>query len=116
MSPSGATRVWEVRDGEVMQWSITPGQHGLECDDLDGLAGGDPAENAARIERLLDGAGKPVERCAVLLNAAAALYVSGNGWTLEESLARAREAMERGAGAAVLARLRVAAPRGGEGA
>lgn len=111
VSPSGATRVWEVRDGEVATWAIAPGQHGLECDDLDALAGGEPAENAARIERLLDGEGKSVERCAVVLNAAAALYVSGNGWTLEESVARSREALEGGAGAEVLRKLRELAPR-----
>jgi anthranilate phosphoribosyltransferase len=112
VSPSGATHVWEVRDGEVTRWAIAPGDHGLACDDLDGLAGGEPSDNAARLERLLEGAGETVERCAVLLNAAAALYVSGNGWTMEESVARAREAMERGAGAEVLAKLRGAAPRG----
>ena len=112
VSPSGSTRVWEVRDGRVTTWTIEPGGHGLECDDLDGLAGGEPAENAERLERLLAGQGRMVERCAVLLNAAAALYVSANGWTLEESVARAREALESGAGADALARLRRAAPRG----
>ncbi|MDQ3137893.1 MAG: anthranilate phosphoribosyltransferase [Gemmatimonadota bacterium] len=111
VSPAGTTRVWEVREAEVNQWAIAPARHGLECEDLDALAGGDPGENAARIERLLEGKGSTVERCAVLLNAAAALYVSGNEWTLEECMARAREAMERGAGAEVLARLRACAPR-----
>ena len=111
VSPSGATHVWEVRDGAVRQWNLAPGDLALECDDLAGLAGGEPEENATRVERLLEGEGRVVERCAVLLNAAAALYVSGNGWTLEESAARAREAMAHGAGAEVLARLRAAAPR-----
>lgn len=106
VSPSGSTRVWEVRDGRVVSWTITPEAHGLECDDLDGLAGGEPAENAERVERLLAGQGRPVERCAVLLNAAAGLYVSANGWTLEESVARARDALDSGAGTEVLARLR----------
>ena len=110
VSPSGATRVWEVREGEVGEWTIIPGQHGLECDDLVALAGGAPAENAARVERLLDGAGHDAERCAVLLNAAAAIYVSGNGWTFGESVERARTALESGAGARVLAALRTAAP------
>lgn len=113
VSPSGATRVWEVREREVREWEIAPGSLGLECDDLDGLGGGEPAENAARVERLLEGEGRLVERCAVLLNAAAALYVSGNGWTMPESVARARAALESGAGAKVLARLREAAPRDG---
>ena len=111
VSPSGSTHVWEVREGEVRRWTIAPGELALECDELDGLAGGEPEENATRVERLLEGEGRVVERCAVLLNAAAALYVSGNGWTLAESAARAHEAMTRGAGAEVLARLRAAAPR-----
>ncbi|HUR93232.1 MAG TPA: anthranilate phosphoribosyltransferase [Gemmatimonadales bacterium] len=112
VSPAGPTRIWEVRGGEVARWAITPQQHGLECEDLGGLTGGEPAENARRIERLLEGGGTKVERCAVVLNAAAALYVSGHGWSLEESASRARAAIESGAGAEVLARLRSAAPRG----
>jgi len=111
VSPSGSTRVWEVRDGRVVSWTITPEAHGLECDDLDGLAGGEPAENAERVERLLSGQGRRMERCAVLLNAAAGLYVSANNWTLEESVARARDALDSGAGAEVLARLRKASLR-----
>jgi anthranilate phosphoribosyltransferase len=113
-SPSGSTRVWEVQAGTVREWAIAPRTYGLECDDLDGLAGGSPQENAERIERLLAGGGARVERCAVLLNAAAALYVSGNGWTLEESAGRAREAMDSGAGVDVLRRLRAAAGAGAE--
>jgi len=110
VSPSGTTRVWEVRGGAVASWTISPGGFGLECHDLDDLAGGEPAQNAERLERLLEGKGRTAERCAVLLNAGTALYVSANGWTLEESVARARESLESGAGAAALARLREAAP------
>jgi anthranilate phosphoribosyltransferase len=77
------------------------------------LEGGEPAQNAERIERLLSGDdGAPAVRCAVLLNAAAGLYVSERGWTFEESLERAREALESGAGREVLERLRRAAPGG----
>jgi anthranilate phosphoribosyltransferase len=112
VSPSGTTHVWEVRDGSVGQWEVSPATLGLECDDLDGLAGGEPEENARRVERLLDGHGAPAERCAVLLNAAAALYVSGRGWTLEEAVGRARDSLERGAAMGALAALRTAAPRG----
>jgi len=48
----------------------------------------------------------------VLLNAAAGLYVSGRGWTLEESVERATRALENGAGMGVLERLRRAVPAG----
>ena len=98
VSPSGLTHGGEIRDGEVTRWQVDPADYGLRCDDLDGLAGGEPAENAARLERLLAGQGREPERCAVLLNAAAALYVSGNRWSFGESVERAREALESGAG------------------
>lgn len=107
VSPSGRTLVWEVCDGRVTEWAIEPARYGLECDDLDGLAGGEPAENARRIERLLAGeSGMPAVRCAVLLNAAAGLYVSGCGWTFEEAVERATASLESGAAAAALERLR----------
>jgi anthranilate phosphoribosyltransferase len=111
VSPSGRTGVWEIREGAVHHWSIDPAEYGLDCDDLDGLAGGEPAENAARIEALLRGADDQAARCAVLLNAAAALYVSGNDWTMGEAAERARAALESGAALAALDRLRQAAPR-----
>jgi anthranilate phosphoribosyltransferase len=87
---------------------IRPAEYGLECDDLADLAGGDPRENAQRITELLAGKGREVERCAVLLNAAAALYVSGRGWTFEQALTRARDTLDAGAAAETLARLKSA--------
>jgi anthranilate phosphoribosyltransferase len=111
ISPSGVTAVWEINDGRADSWEIDPASYGLACQDLAQLAGGEPAENATRIEELLAGAGVPAVRCAALLNAAAALYVSGNDWSMEESVDRARVALENGAGAGVLERLRKAAPR-----
>jgi anthranilate phosphoribosyltransferase len=110
VSPSGTTHVWEVREGRVARWDVAPRALGLECDDLDDLAGGEPEENARRVERLLDGHGAPAERCAVLLNAAAALYVAGRGWTLEEAADRARASLEGGAAKQALTALRRAAP------
>jgi anthranilate phosphoribosyltransferase len=75
------------------------------------LAGGEPGQNATQIEHLLSGQGKTPVRCAALLNAAAALYVSGNGWSFEEAVERGQQSLERGAAAAALQRLRAAAPR-----
>ena len=108
VSPCGRTGVWEVCDGALAEWTIEPARYGLACDDLDGLAGGEPRENAERIERLLAGERDlpAAIRCAVLLNAAAGLYVSGGGWTFEEAVARATDSLESGAAAAALERLR----------
>jgi len=111
ISPSGPTSIWEVCGPEIRQWELEPARLALGCEDVDGLAGGTPAENAERIEQLLAGDGHPAVRCAALLNAAAALYVSGNGWSLEDSADRARTSLESGAAARVLRQLREAAPR-----
>jgi anthranilate phosphoribosyltransferase len=110
ISPSGSTLVWDVSERGVNTWEVEPGAFGLECDDLEALAGGEPADNALRIERLLAGDAEKVVRCAVLLNAAAALYVSAQGWSLDEAVGRAKESLASGAAAQVLARLRKAAP------
>ncbi len=113
VSPSGPTHVWEVCGGSIAEWTIDPREHGLDCDDLDGLAGGDPGENARRIERLLAGdergdAGRAA-CCAVVLNGAAGLYVSGRGWTFGEAVERSKTALASGAGIEALERLRRAA-------
>ena len=100
ISPLGPTRVWEVRDGEVDRvGASTPDAFGLDCDDLDGLAGRRAGGEREPIERLLGRRRHVVERCAVLLNAAAALYVAGRGWTMARRLERARAALETGCGA-----------------
>jgi anthranilate phosphoribosyltransferase len=111
ISPAGRTFVWEVLDGTTRAWELHPRRYALECAELSDLAGADPADNAMRIEQLLAGQSNAAVRCAVLLNAAAALYVSGNGWSFEEAAERARVALDDGAGAEVLRRLRLAAPR-----
>jgi anthranilate phosphoribosyltransferase len=114
ISPSGSTLVWEVRGGEVDRWELEPARYGLECGDLEALAGGEPSENAARLERLFSGEADKVVRCAVLLNAAAALYVSANGWSLEQSVERAEESLRSGSAGRVLDRLRKSAPKRGQ--
>jgi anthranilate phosphoribosyltransferase len=110
VSPAGRTHIWEVTEGEIHSWELDPSRLGLQCDHLVGLSGGEPAENARAIEELLSGRGTAAIRCASILNAAAALYVSGNGWSLEESVERSRRALETGAAATALAGLRKAAP------
>jgi anthranilate phosphoribosyltransferase len=102
------TDVWEVRDGVVTRWEIDPAIHGVTVTDVSLLRGGEPSENAARIERLLAGKvdGDPAGRAAVLLNAGAAIYVAGLVDTFGEGIARAAAALSSGAGMAALERLR----------
>lgn len=108
VSPIGVTHVAEVRDGSVVEWVIDPRQLGMHAASADELAGGDPATNARIIEAVLAGEGTAGARAAVLLNAAAAIYVSGIVESLSEALEKAREALESGAGRRALERLRKA--------
>ena len=57
ISPLGCTRVLEVRNGAVSEWSIEPAQFELGSI-ADDLSGGEPAANAARVIAVLDGSGQ----------------------------------------------------------
>jgi anthranilate phosphoribosyltransferase len=109
ISPAGETAVWEVQDGSVITWRLDPGDYGLEWATVGELAGGMPEENAARIERLLEGKADESARRAVLLNAAAGIYVAGLASTYGEAVELAVEALASRRAAEVLARLRAAA-------
>jgi anthranilate phosphoribosyltransferase len=112
ISPAGLTRVWEVggpRDTGLglREWMLDPSDYDLADADLAALKGGEPGENAVRLERLLCTPGEdPAGRAAVLLNAAAAIYVSGKAASFAEGVDRARAALEEGKGAEVLGKLR----------
>jgi anthranilate phosphoribosyltransferase len=110
ISPVGETQVWEVREGDVLEWTIDPSDHGLAVRDVSVLRGGEPGVNAERLERLLEDGGDVDGRAAVLLNAGAALYVAGLARSYREGITRARAALESGAARDALARLRRASP------
>jgi anthranilate phosphoribosyltransferase len=97
ISPVGVTRLWEVQGTAVREGSLDPAALGLGCNSLAGLEGGDPAENAARIQVLFDDRAPPALRAAVLLNAAAAIYVSEGGGDWVAAAGRAEEALRSGA-------------------
>ena len=92
----GRTHVWEVMDGRVEEWDIDPAAHRSTRRISRGWRAESRRRTPQLIERLLSGERMLPLRCAVLLNAAAALYVSGNGWTLEEAARRAADALEAG--------------------
>jgi anthranilate phosphoribosyltransferase len=107
ISPYGLTDVWEVRDGTVTAWTVDPAIYRLAIDDPEALRGGGPAENAARVERLVtDAAGDPAGTAAVLLNGGAAVYVAGLAGSYAEGIGKARHALASGAARAVLERWR----------
>jgi anthranilate phosphoribosyltransferase len=104
LSPAAPTRVSEWRDGALRTFTIVPGDAGCAPCTAEDLRGGDAARNAAIARAVLSGAtGAPRE--AVVLNAAAALVVAGRAADLAEGARLARESLDRGDAAAVLARV-----------
>ena len=108
ISPLGPTVVREVRGGAVHAWAIHPERFGVGPVSGDDLVGGDPTENAAVIEAVLRGTGPAGARAAVLLNAAAALYVSRDDLSFGEAVQMTAASLDSGAGCAALERWRAA--------
>ncbi len=111
VSPIGPTRVVEVRNGTTSEWTIDPEAAGYRGLSAAALAGGDSRDNARMIMDVLGGDKREslaAARAAVVMNAAAAIYVSGNVATYAEGVAAAREALDGGAGLDALERLKVA--------
>jgi len=108
VSPLGPTRVLEVRNGTVCEWVIDPVAYRCESGSVEELAGGSAAENARTIVDILSGEREDGGSAAVLLNAAAAIYVAGLAPDFRQSIELAREANNRRAGLEALERLRLA--------
>ena len=93
---SDATTVTEVRDGELIDYEITPEQFGLTRCKKEDIVGGTPQENAKITRGILSGEIQGPKRNIVLLNAGAALYTYGITPTLEEGVAMAAELIDSG--------------------
>lgn len=111
ISPLGESRVIEVRDGAMSEWTIDPKRYGFGEMRREDLAGGPPAQNAAAVLRVLRGEAAPAATAAVVLNAAAAMYVGQQAREFDEGVETARAALDSGSGLAALERLRAAFAR-----
>jgi anthranilate phosphoribosyltransferase len=104
LSVGSRTRVIEVVDGGTEEWFVNAAEFGLEEAPLSAIAGGEPADNAAVVRRVLEGEAGPA-RDVSALNAGAAIYVAGGAPDLAGGIAKATEAIDSGAAFDVLGRL-----------
>jgi anthranilate phosphoribosyltransferase len=101
---TGPTAVASLENGTIRTFEVTPEEAGLSRVGGEALKGGDAAANAVALQGVLDG--KPgAFRDVALLNAAAAMIVTGHAKTLKEGVALGREALDSGAAAARLKQL-----------
>ncbi len=108
ISPLGPTKIVEIKNRVAEEWILDPKAFGLACGDARDLAGGDPEDNARIITETLSGGGTEAGKAAVILNAAAAIYLSGLASSFGEGVETARDALDRGLGIAALDRLKAA--------
>jgi anthranilate phosphoribosyltransferase len=108
---TGPTTVAEVRGETTRMYEVTPEQVGLERVGGEALLGAESAPgNAEILETILCGTDKsphaPARRDVVALNAAACLVVAGVAADLKDGVLRSLAALQSGAAAWLLERLR----------
>lgn len=102
---AGESQVVELAHGTIREFTVAPEDAGLRRAPAEALKGGEPAENAAALQALLEGA-PGAYRDVVLLNAGAALVIAGKAEGLRDGAMLAARAIDGGAALAVLDRLR----------
>jgi anthranilate phosphoribosyltransferase len=95
ISMSAPTSVCEARGGEFKSYVIEPEQFGFRRCLKEELTGGSPGENAAITQAILRGERGP-KRDAVVLNAAAALYIARRASSIADALKIAEETIDSG--------------------
>jgi anthranilate synthase/phosphoribosyltransferase len=93
---TGTTRAIEVRDGWIRERTVNPQDLGLPLCTLEDLKGGSLKTNCEIALSVLKG-DRGARRDAVVLNAAAAIYLSGAAENLEEGVEKAELSIDSGA-------------------
>lgn len=104
------TRVAEVQQGAIRQYTVTPEDFNFTRCRLEDLQGGDALTNAEIMLDILQGAHGP-RRDIVVLNAAAALYAADYAQSIKEGILRAQKAIDSKAALGKLEQLRAFSKR-----
>lgn len=96
ISIGAGTRVAELRDGRVTEYSVTPEQFGFKRADIKTISVTGAAESLSMIESALSDKPGPA-RDIVALNAGAALYAAGVAATLDDGVRKAVATIASGA-------------------
>lgn len=92
----GPTTIWELRDGEIAQYELTPEDFGVARHELAALEGGDGTANAVAIRAIFEDTAPQAHHDAVAVNAGAMLYVIGKADSIAEGTALATQIINDG--------------------
>ncbi|WP_409200337.1 bifunctional anthranilate synthase component II/anthranilate phosphoribosyltransferase [Methanobrevibacter sp. DSM 116169] len=95
ISTSDKTTVCEIKNGDLLNYEISPKDFNISLSSKDDLVGGSPDENAKITLAILNGEKGP-KRDAVVLNSAAGLYVAGKVDSLEDGVKLAEKMIDNG--------------------
>ncbi len=101
LTTTGTSTVLALEDDHVRSFTVDPVALGLAPAIPDELVGGEPAQNADAVRRVLQG-DHGAHRNIVVLNAGAALVVAGRVASIAEGIELAATAIDSGAAAATL--------------
>lgn len=96
VSMTGPTYVTEIKDNDIIAYTISPEDFGMKCCTIEELVGGDCVENGQIMMDILQGK-KSAKRDAVLLNSGLALYAHKKVLTIQEGIYMAKESIDSSA-------------------
>lgn len=102
ITTTGETEVVELKNGKITRFTIRPEDAGIARATPESLKGGEPSQNAAALQGVLNGE-KNAYRDIAVLNAAAALMLADKVKTLKEGAEMAAAAIDSGKAKALLA-------------
>lgn len=96
LTTTGPNTISHFKDGNVHTYTLDPLDYGFEGANIHDLLGDDAPTNAAILRGILSGDIKDAKRDVVLLNAGAALVVSGKADDIAEGVKLAAEVVDSG--------------------
>lgn len=96
ISTSGETQIVELNNGKISRYTVTPEKLGIKRSFITDIAGGTPEENARDIVDILKGK-NGAKRDIIIVNAGAALLVSGKVENLGSGIKMANQSIDSGA-------------------
>lgn len=96
VSISGKTHVCELKGAHIHSYTVEPSEFSLECYPVNDLSVDTSEESLAVIRAVLSGEEQSAARNIVLLNAGAAIYVSGRAAHWKDGVIMATEMIDKG--------------------
>lgn len=93
---TGPTQIFELRDGEISEFTFQPQDIGMGPVPFDAIMGGDAARNTTIARDIFNNYGHPIHKKLVAVNAGAGLYLAGKAKDIPDGYRQALDLIESG--------------------